>query len=198
MVLLNSSAHHIYWLGRYLMRIKFAVLHLPFTNDEKASQFASAFGLLIEQAELLNCYMLDTQQTYSLLNQFAIAKDNIHELRGILSSSAYAELNHAIKSIQANPDSLNQALDKCNQILSAEHEDIALFLQLGQKIEQFDIQLRFQQDLTVLLQDLEKLLKQLNDLGWDKLNEVWILLKDHPNWESYYNFTQQLEYMFEA
>ncbi|MBD1230037.1 alpha-E domain-containing protein [Acinetobacter seifertii] len=198
MVLLNSSAHHIYWLGRYLMRIKFAVSHLPFTNDEKASQFASAFGLVIEQAELLNCYMLDTQQTYSLLNQFAIAKDNIHELRGILSSSAYAELNHAIKSIQANPDSLNQALDKCNQILSAEHEDIALFLQLGQKIEQFDIQLRFQQDLTVLLQDLEKLLKRLNDLGWDKLNEVWALLKDHPNWEGYYNFTQQLEYMFEA
>ncbi len=50
----------------------------------------------------------------------------------------------------------------------------------------------------MLLQDLEKLLKRLNDLGWDKLNEVWALLKDHPNWEGYYNFTQQLEYMFEA
>lgn len=198
MVLLNSSAHHIYWLGRYLMRIQFAVSHLPFTDDAKAAQFAAAFGLVIDQAELLNCYMLDTKQTYSLLNQFAIAKDNIQELRGILSSNAYAELNHAIKGVQAHPDSLKQALAKCNQILDAEHEDIALFLHLGQKIELFDIQLRFQQDLTQLLQELEKLLQQLNDLGWNKLTQPWQLLKDHPNWEVYYNFTQQLEYMFEA
>ncbi|MDS7943107.1 alpha-E domain-containing protein [Acinetobacter sp. V110_1] len=198
MVLLNSSAHHIYWLGRYLMRIKFAVSHLPFTDDEKATQFAAAFGLVIDQAELLNCYMLDTKQTYSLLNQFVIAKDNIQELRGILSSSAYAELNHAIKSIRAHPNSLRQALDKCNQILDAEHEDIALFLHLGQKIELFDIQLRFQQDLTGLLQELDKLLQRLNDLGWNMLNQSWQLLKDHPTWDAYYNFTQQLEYMFEA
>ncbi|WP_343568211.1 alpha-E domain-containing protein [Acinetobacter sp.] len=198
MVLLNSSAHHIYWLGRYLMRIKFAVSHLPFTDDEKATQFAAAFGLVIDQAELLNCYMLDTKQTYSLLNQFVIAKDNIQELRGILSSSAYAELNHAIKSIRAHPNSLQQALDKCNQILDAEHEDIALFLHVGQKIELFDIQLRFQQDLTGLLQELDKLLQRLNDLGWNRLNQSWQLLKDHPTWDAYYNFTQQLEYMFEA
>ncbi|EIB7122881.1 alpha-E domain-containing protein [Acinetobacter baumannii] len=198
MVLLNSSAHHIYWLGRYLMRIQFAVSHLPFTDDAKAAQFAAAFGLVIDQAELLNCYMLDTKQTYSLLNQFAIAKDNIQELRGILSSNAYAELNHAIKGVQAHPDSLKQALAKCNQILDAEHEDIALFLHLGQKIELFDIQLRFQQDLTQLLQELEQLLQQLNDLGWNKLTQPWQLLKDHPNWDAYYNFTQQLEYMFEA
>jgi len=198
MVLLNSSAHHIYWLGRYLMRIKFAVSHLPFTDDEKATQFAAAFGLVIDQAELLNCYMLDTKQTYSLLNQFVIAKDNIQELRGILSSSAYAELNHAIKSIQAHPNSLRQTLIKCNQILDAEHEDIALFLHLGQKIEQFDIQLRFPQDLTGLLQELDKLLQRLNDLGWNRLNQSWQLLKDHPTWDAYYNFTQQMEYMFEA
>ncbi|MFH4118094.1 hypothetical protein WAI56_21780, partial [Acinetobacter baumannii] len=69
---------------------------------------------------------------------------------------------------------------------------------LGKKVEQLDIQLRFQQDLMGLLQELEKLLQRLNDLGWEKLNQSWQLLKDHPSWDAYYNFTQQLEYMFEA
>ncbi|MFH4122124.1 hypothetical protein WAI71_20670, partial [Acinetobacter baumannii] len=91
------------------------------------------------------------------------------------SSSAYAELNHAIKSLQAHPDSLNKALAQCNQILDSENEDIALFLNLGKKVEQLDIQLRFQQDLMGLLQELEKLLQRLNDLGWEKLNQSWQL-----------------------
>ena len=133
MVLLNSSAHQIYWLGRYLMRVKFAASHLPFTEDEKAIRFAAAFGLVIENAELLNHYMLDKKQTFSLLNQLIIAKDNIQELRGILSSHAYAELNNVINTLQAQPDALSKAVEQCTQILEAEHEDVRLFLHLGQK-----------------------------------------------------------------
>ncbi|NUF34914.1 alpha-E domain-containing protein [Acinetobacter oleivorans] len=198
MVLLNSSAHQIYWLGRYLMRIKFAASYLPFTQDEKATKFAAAFGLVIENAELLNHYMLDKKQTFSLLNQFIIAKDNIQELRGILSSKAYAELNHVINTLQAQPEILRNAVGQCTQILETENEDVCLFLHLGQKIEQFDIELRFGQDLSPLVLELDILVKRLADLGWENIDQNWQVLKQQLTWDAYYTFTQQLENMFEV
>ncbi|USP41682.1 alpha-E domain-containing protein [Acinetobacter sp. XS-4] len=198
MVLLNSSAHQIYWLGRYLMRVKFAVSHLPFTQDEKATKFAAAFGLVIENAELLNHYMLDKKQTFSLLNQLVIAKDNIQELRGILSSNAYAELNHVINMLQAQPEALRKAVEQCIQILEVENEDVGLFLHLGKKIEQFDIELRFGQDLSELVSELDVVVKRLADLGWETIDENWQVLKHHLEWDAYYTFTQQLENMFEV
>lgn len=198
MVLLNSSAHQIYWLGRYLMRVKFAASHLPFTQDEKATKFAAAFGLVIENAELLNHYMLDKKQTFSLLNQLIIAKDNIQELRGILSSHAYAELNNVINTLQPEPNALNKAVKQCTQILESEHEDVRLFLHLGQKIEQFDIELRFGQDLSVLLSELDIVVQQLANLNWENIDENWQVLKQQLTWDAYYTFTQQLENMFEG
>ncbi|WP_322976388.1 alpha-E domain-containing protein [Acinetobacter pittii] len=198
MVLLNSSAHQIYWLGRYLMRVKFAASHLSFTEDEKATRFAAAFGLVIENAELLNHYMLDKKQTFSLLNQLIIAKDNIQELRGILSSHAYAELNNVINTLQAQPDALSKAVEQCTQILEAEHEDVRLFLHLGQKIEQFDIELRFGEDLSVLISELDIVVQQLANLNWENINENWQALKQQLTWDAYYTFTQQLENMFEG
>lgn len=198
MVLLNSSAHQIYWLGRYLMRVKFAASHLPFTEDEKATRFAAAFGLVIENAELLNHYMLDKKQTFSLLNQLIIAKDNIQELRGILSSHAYAELNNVINTLQPQPDALSKAVEQCTQILEAEHEDVRLFLHLGQKIEQFDIELRFGEDLSVLVLELDLVVQQLANLNWENIDENWQVLKQQLTWDAYYTFTQQLENMFEG
>ncbi|ARD28434.1 hypothetical protein OTEC02_06460 [Acinetobacter lactucae] len=198
MVLLNSSAHQIYWLGRYLMRVKFAASHLPFTQDEKATKFAAAFGLVIENAELLNHYMLDKKQTFSLLNQLIIAKDNIQELRGILSSHAYAELNNVINTLQPEPNALNKAVKQCTQILESEHEDVRLFLHLGQKIEQFDIELRFGQDLSVLLSELDIVVQQLANLNRENIDENWQVLKQQLTWDAYYTFTQQLENMFEG
>ncbi|WP_284085776.1 alpha-E domain-containing protein [Acinetobacter pittii] len=198
MVLLNSSAHQIYWLGRYLMRVKFAASHLPFTEDEKATRFAAAFGLVIENAELLNHYMLDKKQTFSLLNQLIIAKDNIQELRGILSSHAYAELNNVINTLQVQPDALSKAVEQCTQILEAELEDVRLFLHLGHKIEQFDIELRFGEDLSVLISELDTVVQQLANLNWENINENWQALKQQLTWDAYYTFTQQLENMFEG
>ena len=198
MLLLNSSAHHIYWLGRYLMRIHSVGTHLPFTDDLQATQFAMAFGLAIEDAELLNQYMLDIEQPFSLPNQFVIARDNIQELRGVLTSKAYAELNHLIKDVDAQPDALCRVVTECTELLKAEQQDVFLFFSLGQNVELLDIQLRFQQDLTSVLSALELLIQQLYTFGWEAIEPYWQALKQHPSWDTYYAFTQQLQYMFEV
>jgi len=180
------------------MRVKFAASHLPFKEDEKATKFAAAFGLVIENAELLNHYMLDKKQTFSLLNQLVIAKDNIQELRGILSSNAYAELNNIINTLQAQPEVLRRAVEQCIQILEAENEDVGLFLHLGQKVEQFDIELRFGEGLSALVSELGVVVQQLADLGWENIDQNWQVLKHQLTWDAYYTFTQQLENMFEV
>ncbi len=86
MILLRSSAQHVYWLGRYLYRIQYVTNQLPFTDDRQAADFAYALCLQIDSADNLNQFMLDKQQPFSLLNQLEIARDNIHELRGLLSA----------------------------------------------------------------------------------------------------------------
>ncbi len=43
MVLLNSNAQHIFWLGRYLSRTHFLCARFPFLEDEAAVAYAHAF-----------------------------------------------------------------------------------------------------------------------------------------------------------
>ena len=96
MLLLNSSAHHIYWLGRYLFRIGHVASHLPFVMTNKQQILLKAL-FTYDDAENLNNFMLDHQQPYSLLSQLEIARDNIQNYVVLLSAQTYAELNHIKK-----------------------------------------------------------------------------------------------------
>ncbi|MDR0068949.1 hypothetical protein RFX60_17075, partial [Acinetobacter sp. 11520] len=77
-------------------------------------------------------------------------------------------------------------------------EDVRLFLHLGQKVEQFDIELRFGEDLSVLISELDTVVQRLANLNWENIDENWQVLKQQLTWDVYYNFTQQLENMFEG
>ena len=43
MILLNTSAENIFWLGRYISRIQYLCHQFPFKKDDQAIQYAQAF-----------------------------------------------------------------------------------------------------------------------------------------------------------
>ena len=97
MILLNSNAEHIFWLGRYLTRTQYLCSIFPFQEDEAARDYAHAFCLPAFDASSLNELVLDPQQSISFISQFQYAQNNILDLRGVLSAQGYAELNKLIQ-----------------------------------------------------------------------------------------------------
>ncbi|MBJ9985054.1 alpha-E domain-containing protein [Acinetobacter sp. S40] len=199
MILLSSNAQHIYWLGRYLMRINFFCSRIPFTQDQAAIEFSHAFCLPAYDAASLNELALDPEQPYSLVKQFSSASDNIHELRAVLPAKAYAELNALIRNAGEQSGYICNVVQECNEILEAEtNTDILLFFGLGQKIEQLDAILRFKQNPENVLQELDKTVAALKNYGWLALETAWLDLKQQPDLMSFYHFHDQLQFMFEA
>src|SRR5690606_26018662 len=98
MVLLNSNAQHIFWLGRYLSRTHFLCARFPFLEDEAAVAYAHAFWLPAFDAMYLTELVLDPTLPAPVSQHFKVANDNIDELRGVLSASGHAELMKLIKT----------------------------------------------------------------------------------------------------
>ncbi len=142
--------------------------------------------------------MLDPQQPYSLISQLEIARDNIQELRGLLTAKAYAELNHLIKNVKCEAENIRAVIDDCCEILKAEQPDIFLFFYLGQSIEQIDTYFRFQHNIHNVLETVDPVVVQLYDLGWQDLQSSWETLKNQPYVNQFYAFTYQLENQFEV
>ena len=102
MILLTSNAQNIFWLGRYLARVQYACSQFPFTDDDRAVEYAHAFYLPVFDAASLNVLLQDETQEASFQQQFQCAKNNIHDLRGVLSASSFAELNQLIGQAEQN------------------------------------------------------------------------------------------------
>lgn len=198
MVLLSSSAQHIYWLGRYLFRIGHVASHLPFSTDQQAAEFAQALSLQIDDAENLNQFMLARAQPYSLLSQLEIARDNIQELRGLLTAEAYAEINYLIKNTPSDALAIQQVVEECCSILKAEQEEIFLFFDIGQAVEQIDTYFRFYQNIDHVIEAVDFKVKRLFSLGWNDLQPSWEILKTEPYLNQFYAFTYKLENQFEV
>ncbi|MCG2608301.1 MULTISPECIES: alpha-E domain-containing protein [unclassified Acinetobacter] len=198
MILLNSNAQHIFWLGRYLTRIQYACGQFPFLDNQDALQYAHGFCLPAFDASSLNSLFLDAEQPSSFSQQFQYAKDNIQDLRGILSAKAYAELNQLIKNANANATYICDVAGDCHEVIEAESEEVFLFFSLGQNIEQLDRQIRLKQDQTVTLNNLNKIVDLLAQIGWDRLDSAWQQLKLNPDNMNFYHFSDHIQNLFEV
>ncbi|WP_151753851.1 alpha-E domain-containing protein [Acinetobacter soli] len=198
MILLSSNANNIFWLGRYLTRIQYFCNKLPFTDDQKAIDFSHAFCLPAYDAASLNTLALDPEQQFSLMSQFAVARDNIHELRAVLSANTYAEMIQLVKNASSQPGYICDVVSECNELLESESEDVFLFFSLGQKLELLDSLIRFKQGPSAVLNEIDVIVGLLNELGWTALDDAWISLKQSPDTMSLYHFGDQLQLMFEG
>lgn len=198
MILLNSNAQQIFWLGRYLTRIEYLCQQFPFTDDQKALTYAHAFCLPAFDASSLNELILDPEQPYSFIQQFQYAKDNIQELRGVFSAKTYAELNQFIRNGCENSTCICDVIADCCEVLESEPEDIFLFYSLGQCIEQLDAQLRLKHDHAQTLEQITGLMQILQDMGWESIDDAWQQLKHQPDQMNFYHFSDQIQFMFEV
>lgn len=198
MILLSSNANNIFWLGRYLTRIQYFCNKLPFTDDQKAIDFSHAFCLPAYDSASLNTLALDPEQQFSLMSRFAVARDNIHELRAVLSANTYAEMIQLVKNASSQPGYICDVVSECNELLESESEDVFLFFSLGQKLELLDSLIRFKQDPSAVLNEIDVIVGLLNELGWTALDDAWISLKQSPDTMSLYHFGDQLQLMFEG
>ena len=198
MILLSTNAQNIFWLGRYLTRIQYLCSQLPFKNNTSALDYAHAFCLPAFDASSLNEMILDTEQPASFHQQFQNAKNNIHDLRGVISAQSFAELNQLLQQAEKNAGLICDVCEECNDVLEAEEDELLfLFFSLGQKMEQLDRQIRLKQNREQTLQELDRLIDSLDQQGMASLPEVWSELKKQPDSMNYYHFSDHIDSLFE-
>lgn len=198
MILLSSNAYNIFWVGKYLTRIQYLCSQFPFQDDEQALAYSHAFCLPAFDASSLNELVLNPDQPTSFYQQFQLVKNNIQDLRGILSLKAFSEMKQMIETANRNAGYICTVVDECNEVLEAENDDIFLFYSLGQLIENLDRQIRLEQDYQVSMQKLDALLSVLQQYGWKHLDQAWEAFKQDPGVNQFYQLADQVQYIFEV
>ncbi|RKG38240.1 alpha-E domain-containing protein [Acinetobacter rongchengensis] len=198
MILLSTNAQNIFWLGRYLTRIQYLCSQFPFKNNTSALDYAHAFCLPAFDASSLNEMILDSEQPASFHQQFQNAKNNIYDLRGVISAQSFAELNQLLQQAEKNAGFICDVCDECNDVLEAEEDELLfLFFSLGQKMEQLDRQIRLKQTSVQTLHALDGLIERLDQQGMASLPDAWGELKKQPDSMRYYHFSDHIDSLFE-
>lgn len=198
MILLNSAAQSIFWLGRYLSRIQHICAVLPFKEDENAITYAHSFCLPAWNAQSLNALFLDPEQPFSIAIQFKHVRENIQQLRAVLSAYAYTELNKLTKIVEQENITACQVVNDCSEVLEGEVEQVFLFYALGRAVESLDQMCRLNIKEAGEIEEIHKILGLLQSYGWDTSNTSWDnTVKTNLNMSLLYQFCNEIQHMFE-
>lgn len=197
MILLNSAAQNIFWLGRYLSRIQQVCSLLPFKDDASAIEYSHVFCLPAWNAPSLNGLFLDPEQPFSIYSQFACIRDNIQQLRAVLSHYAYIELNKLTKIADDKSLTVCQVVNDCSEVLEGEIEQVFLFYALGRAVESLDNQCRLHQETEENIREISKILTLLKSYGWDTTTTSWHQLAADVSMATLYQFCNEVTAMFE-
>ena len=197
MILLNSAAQNIFWLGRYLSRIQHICTVLPFKEDDKAIDYAHSFCLPAWNAQSLNGLFLDPEQPFSISIQFKQVRDNIQQLRAVLSAYAYTELNKLTKIVEEKNITVCQVVNDCSEVLEGEVEQVFLFYALGRAVESLDQICRLDNKDEGEIEEIQKILNLLQSYGWDTSKTTWQGLRTDLNMGTLYQFCNEINHMFE-
>ena len=191
----STDAREIFWLARYLTRIQYVCQQFPFKQNDAALTYAHAFCLPAFDAASLNELILNEEQPASFVMQLEQTQRKIKNLAQVFSKSTYAELKHCIQNACDNASYIGEVLQDCEALLDAEPQQIYLFFQLGQRIEQLDRQIRLKQSTEKTLLQLEMIVQGLKNLGWTSLVDAWVELKQQPDTMHFYHFSDHIQHL---
>ena len=195
MNLSSSDAREIFWLARFLTRIQYLCQQFPFKQNAAALSYAHAFCLPAFDAASLNELILNEEQPASFAMQFQQSSVKIHNLADVLSPQAYTELIRFIRNACDNAAYICDVVQDCHDVLEAEPQNIFLFFQLGQKLEELDRQIRLKQSKDMTVAQVEIIVQLLKDLGWLSLAEAWQQLKQQPDSMNFYHFSDHIQHL---
>lgn len=197
MILLLSTASNLYWLGRYMIRIDGLCRLLPFTDDQEALQFSHAFSLSAWDAKTLNALLQDPNQPASIIVNLSAVRENMQCVRGVISQEVFESLNILTNPKQQFKNKVCELISGCCEAVLDEDENVRLFWQLGQCIEQIDNALRLKRSPDMAIQDLRTVVEMLSPIGWTALEAPWVELQQNKDITALYSFCDQMQALFE-
>lgn len=197
MLILKSSAQHIFWLGRYLARIEYLCEHFPFYSNEMARRYAQVFVLDAKDADSLNELLIDQQHYGAFRQLYNLAKKNVHELSGVLTSHGFFQLNQLLDRAIHVPMPCIKLSRFSMLILENEPlHGLHVFYQLGMTLEQLDADIRLQQTYYDIAQQMQSYLQNISDLGHPQIEQSLIEIRNHLHRQDLSKITEQINSIF--
>lgn len=197
MILSLSTAHYLFWLGRYMRRNQLLMLVYPFADDASAQTFARAFMFKQTRAADLNAYLAHDSLSGSIAANFAQIQDNVQSVRGVLDRQTFEAFNQLWRQRS------DAAIDKAARLQHAQDcmahlpTHVQLYWQLGDCVERIEAALRLSLDPLPAIAALQGVAQHLPTPSWQPIVDICVEIQDQPDFGTFYLLCDRLHEFFE-